>query len=123
MYSYAWWNPQAAVLTPNTGIAFRSARSAFENAVLPVEVLWPGFAVNTLFYAAVLWMMFLAPFALRQMIRRRRGGRGQCVMCAYPIGTNQQCTECGAPHAVIPKGAAVLPAQSLPPAKAGAGIQ
>jgi len=47
--------------------------------------LWPGFAINTLFYAAVLWMLWSIPFALRRMIRKRRG---QCEQCAYPIGTN-----------------------------------
>jgi|GEM_PF-4200167 len=55
-----------------------------------------------------------------------QGGRNQCQRCAYPIGTNQRCTECGAPHAVIPKGAAVIPkgdpvipAQSLPQRRQG----
>ena len=61
--------------------------------VLPVRPLWPGFAVNTLFYAGVLWVLFCGPFALRRMIRRRRG---QCAHCAYPIGQNERCTECGA---------------------------
>jgi len=60
---------------------------------LPLRPIWPGFAINTLFYAAVLWVLFAGPFALRRMIRRRRG---QCQRCAYPIGTNERCTECGA---------------------------
>jgi len=46
-----------------------------------------------------------------RMIRRRRG---QCERCAYPVGTSERCTECGA---------AVIPAQRLPPTKAGAVIQ
>jgi hypothetical protein len=66
-------------------------KSGFEN--LPLQPLWPGFAINTLFYAGVLWMLFAFPFALRQMIRRRRG---LCAMCAYPIGSSEVCTECGA---------------------------
>jgi len=60
---------------------------------LPLQPVWPGFAINTLFYAGVLWMLWAMPFALRRMIRRRRG---QCAACAYPIGTNERCTECGA---------------------------
>ncbi len=59
--------------------------------------LWPGFAINTLLYAAVLWLMFVAPFALR---RRRRIKRGLCPKCAYPVGTSDVCTECGA--SVVP---------------------
>jgi len=60
---------------------------------LPLTPLWPGFAINTLFYAGVLWMLFVGPFALRRMIRRRRG---RCAHCAYPIGQSPVCTECGA---------------------------
>ena len=60
---------------------------------MPLYPLWPGFAVNTLFYAGVLWMLFAGPFALRRMIRRRRG---QCPQCAYLIGQSPVCTECGA---------------------------
>ena len=33
--------------------------------VLPLRPIWPGFTLNTLFYAAILWLLFAAPFALR----------------------------------------------------------
>ena len=59
----------------------------------PTEFLWPGFAINTVFYAVILWLLFAAPFALR---RRRRIRRGLCPKCAYPVGTSDVCTECGA---------------------------
>ncbi len=59
-----------------------------------VEPLWRGFAINTVFYAALLWLMFAAPFALRRSIRRRRG---LCPACAYPVGASDVCTECGKP--------------------------
>ena len=65
---------------------------------LPLQPLWPGFAINTVFYAGVLWIVFCGPFALRQLIRRRRG---QCARCAYPIGSSAVCTECGAPHEAV----------------------
>jgi hypothetical protein len=61
---------------------------------LPQDLLWPGFAINTLFYAAMLWLLFAAPFALR---RRRRIKRGLCPACAYPVGASDLCTECGKP--------------------------
>jgi hypothetical protein len=35
-----------------------------------------------------------------RMTRSRRIKRGLCPMCAYPVGTSDKCTECGAPHAV-----------------------
>jgi hypothetical protein len=59
---------------------------------LVYEPLWPGFAINTAFYAAILWLLFAAPFALR---RRTRIKRGLCPACAYPIGDSPLCTECG----------------------------
>ena len=64
--------------------------------VLPLRPIWPGFAINTIFYAAMLWLLFFAPGAVRRTIRRRRG---LCPACAYPSwggGTSPVCTECGA---------------------------
>jgi predicted amidophosphoribosyltransferase len=51
-------------------------------------------AINTLFYAAILWLLFAAPFAL---LRWRRIKRGLCPACAYPVGTRDLCSECGTP--------------------------
>jgi len=78
---------------------------------LPYRPYWPGFAINTLFYAGVLWMLFAGPFALRRMIRRRRG---RCPACAYPVGQSPVCTECGA--AVT---SPVMPAQAGIQSRAG----
>ena len=58
---------------------------------LPLLPIWPGFAVNTLLYAGILYLPF-APFALRRFIRRRRG---LCLRCGYPRGASAVCTECG----------------------------
>ncbi len=58
---------------------------------LPIR-LWPGFAVNTRFYAAVLWLLICGPFALRRFSRVRRG---HCPACAYPMGETALCSECG----------------------------
>ncbi len=62
---------------------------------LPLTPLWPGFAINTLLYAPILWLLFLTPGLLRRWRRIRRIRRGQCPACAYPIGTSPVCTECG----------------------------
>jgi hypothetical protein len=63
-------------------------------AGLPLLPFWPGFAINTLFYAAILWMLF----ALLRVLRRwRRIKRGLCPACAYPVGASDLCTECGKP--------------------------
>ena len=61
---------------------------------LPYVPIWPGFAVNTLFYAAVLWLLIPGPFAFRRFIRVKRG---RCPKCAYPMGQADVCSECGKP--------------------------
>ncbi len=62
--------------------------------VLPLRPIRPGFAVNTLFYAALLWLVIPGPFALRRLIRRRRG---LCPACGYDLrhGEHEACPECG----------------------------
>ena len=72
-------------------------RGYVREVMLPYQPIWPGFAINTMFYAAVLWLLFAAPLALRGVRRRRRIKRGLCVACAYPIGDSPVCTECGRP--------------------------
>ena len=67
------------------------ARNSFRSE-FPRSPIWPGFAINTIFYAAILWLLFFAPGAVRRTIRRKRG---LCPACAYPIGTSPVCTECG----------------------------
>ena len=64
------------------------------NRTLPLIPLWPGFAVNTLFYGTVLWLLIPGPFVLRRHIRMKRG---QCVKCGYPLGESPVCSECGRP--------------------------
>ena len=59
---------------------------------LPVRPIWPGFAINTLFYAAILWLLIPGAFALRRFLRVKRG---LCPKCAYPMGESSICTECG----------------------------
>jgi hypothetical protein len=64
--------------------------------LIPAQPIWPGFAINTIFYAAVLWL----PFAeLGTFRRRRRMKRGLCVRCGYSLRGNSggcTCPECGA---------------------------
>ncbi len=61
---------------------------------LPLRPHWPGFAVNTIFYATILWLLVPGPFALRRFLRVRRG---LCPACAYQMGESGVCTECGKP--------------------------
>ena len=77
-------------------VALVSKKIEYQRPMLPLAPLWPGFAINTIFYAAVLWLLFAFPFTLR---RRHRIKRGLCPACAYPFGDGAVCTECGKPVA------------------------
>ncbi|MCI0629558.1 MAG: hypothetical protein L0Y44_02760 [Phycisphaerales bacterium] len=72
---------------------FQLAQDRIPRAI-PRRPLWPGFAINTIFCAAILWLLFATPGFIR---RRRRIKRGLCPACAYPIGASETCTECGKP--------------------------
>ena len=76
----------------------------FGTQYLPMRPIWPGFAINTIFYAAALWLVFGAgPGFVRRRVRR---GRGQCLHCGYDLrgqgpgagakaGASRKCPECG----------------------------
>ncbi len=72
---------------------------------LPLRPIFPGFLINTLFYATTSWTLLVAPFATRRLIRTRRG---RCVKCGYDLrgsaggrggrgdpGDGHVCPECG----------------------------
>ena len=65
---------------------------------LPFLPVWPGFAVNSMFYGAIVWLLFAAPW---QMRRWWRSHRGRCCVCGYdlrdqPDSDPKTCPECGA---------------------------
>ncbi len=65
--------------------------------LLPLAPLWPGFALNTIFYAALAWGLWHVPLAIR---RRRRRRNGLCVRCGYDLkglASGSPCPECGGP--------------------------
>ena len=92
----AGWPSRCVVGTYGYG---DSQRTVFDGllrtpfAYLPYHPTWPGFAVNTVFYAVVLYLVTVGPFALRRLLRIHRG---LCPKCSYPAGTSPVCTECGA---------------------------
>jgi hypothetical protein len=87
-------------------VGWRTVRSSWVDEGISVEgwgafpsrPLWLAFAMNTLFYMALLWLLFAMPFALR---RRRRIRRGLCPKCGYDLRGGRAtesatCPECGA---------------------------
>jgi hypothetical protein len=60
--------------------------------MLVYKPLWPGFAINTLFFASALGLLIVPMFAVRLVRQVRR----RCMKCGYPVGVSAVCTECGA---------------------------
>lgn len=72
--------------------ASRLAHRWLDPRILPVRPLWAGFAINTVFYAAIGGIFTGSLFALRHHVRRRKG---LCPACAYPTSGSAVCSECG----------------------------
>jgi hypothetical protein len=81
-----WW--LSGIFLP-TGDAYPSTLHVTR---LPLRPSWHGFAINTIFYAALLWLACWAPSTLRGKVRAKRG---LCPACSYPVGGSLICTECG----------------------------
>ena len=66
------------------------AKYPLREITLPLRPIWTGFALNTILFAVLLWLLF----ALRRMIRHKRG---LCVKCAYDLrgADHEACPECG----------------------------
>ena len=66
----------------------------FKNAKLAYGPMWPGFAINTLLYTVILWLLICGPFELRRLLRRKRG---LCITCGYDLrgAEHERCPECG----------------------------
>jgi len=64
------------------------------NRSLPFRPIWPGFAINTVFYAAILFALCFGFVQGRRIIRLRRG---RCPKCAYDLRGSEsgKCPECG----------------------------
>ncbi len=72
-----------------------------DQRTIPLRPIWPGFAINTAFYAAILWLLTLGPFTLRRVIRRKRGC---CIKCGYDLRGDFSggCPECGWRREAVP---------------------
>ena len=72
--------------------------SVYGIAGLRPKPIWPGFVIDTLFYAAIWFGLFHGVFfgvaSAKQAIRR---ARGRCPMCGYDLrgALEKGCSECG----------------------------
>ena len=65
------------------------------SALLPTHPIWSGMIINSVMYAALIWLLFASMTMIRRQSRRRRG---RCINCGYPLGESVVCTECGRSH-------------------------
>ncbi|MCH8316684.1 MAG: hypothetical protein IIA64_11990 [Planctomycetes bacterium] len=89
------WMDRVDLIGPGIVVSTsRQYRVAGLPFVLPLRPIWLGFAINTIFYAALLWLLTLGPFTARRMIRRKRG---RCLKCGYDLrgADHEACPECG----------------------------
>ena len=96
------WNP---IYQVEYGIMLETTPGSDERGLraIPLRIVWLGFVFNTIIYAVFLWLLTLAPFTARRMIRRKRG---RCIKCGYDLRNveHEKCPECGI--AVSPASAA-----------------
>jgi hypothetical protein len=66
---------------------------------LPVDPIWPGLIVNSVFYAALALALWHVPRAIwRERRQEARQSLGQCVACGYAqagLPPGSACPECG----------------------------
>lgn len=61
---------------------------------LPLWPIWAGFAADSVFYAAMLWLPLRGLRAVRRFMRLNRG---MCLVCGYDLrgDRSRACPECG----------------------------
>jgi len=63
--------------------------------MIPFGIIWRGFILNWLFYAACWTALFGSHFAIRATKRWRRQRAGRCIECGYMLADARRCPECG----------------------------
>jgi hypothetical protein len=93
----AWFSGANANSGPGSSVGSVRLQGHSDYELFPYLPLFPGFAINTIFYAAIVWLLFFAPGAIRRRVRRKRG---QCAACGYSLrghgSATNVCPECGA---------------------------
>ncbi len=88
-YLLGGWGPAS----PTLKLLSRPVRSGKPiQRELPLSIRWREFLANSI---SILLIWRMPWWTIRALRRRFRKRRNMCPRCAYPIGTNEVCTECG----------------------------
>lgn len=82
---------QNGIAIPSWVPRFKSPNTEYSRSI-GLHPDMPGFAINAVFYGAILWVTAACVQRFRSSVRRRGG---LCPKCAYPMGISGKCTECG----------------------------
>lgn len=91
-------DPPQTLTVETSGIAIGPLGINEDSRAYPLRPIWPGFALNTLFYTlvgALFWFGFIE--GSRRFCRLIRRMRGHCQKCGYDLRnrTSMGCPECG----------------------------
>ncbi|MCA9312139.1 MAG: hypothetical protein KDA21_13080 [Phycisphaerales bacterium] len=76
--------------------AFVAEYATSDHIRLPIQPIWTGFALNTLFYASVLALVTAGGVRTwSDIVVAVRQRRGRCVACGYDSHGLERCPECG----------------------------
>ena len=81
----AWiqmWDDQIQRDCFRNGIVLEEGRGIMDWRILPLRPIWPGFVIDTPFYAAIWGAIFFGFASAKRAIRRRRG---RCPRCGYDL--------------------------------------
>ncbi len=94
-------DPPQTVKVQVSGIPIELFSAGDQGRALPLRPIWPGFAMNTLFYtlfSGLLWLCLIQGSHRFQRFLWRK--RGLCAKCGYDLrgasGGRGVCPECGA---------------------------
>ena len=86
--------PHPLIIRTEWGWKIDFAGRFAKSRTLPLALIWPGFLIDTLFYAA-LWLGLIVGFGATKRALRTR--RGLCPKCKYDLrgDLDAGCPECG----------------------------
>ncbi len=92
-YSYPTWGGLKLVFENAIEWPTRFER-VYEVRLLPLRPIWPGFVIDTLFYAAIWCGVIFGFTSAKRLIRAKRG---RCPRCGYDLrgALATGCSECG----------------------------